>query len=109
MKINNKSGSFAETMIGYKQLIHEHHTWNDVSKGLVPINVIEIKEIENSDEKSYTEINLPSDVSGILIPNTDTVLARVVVPIINHDTEKEIKMDLKYLEWHTVSTKSSVK
>ena len=52
-----------------------------------------------------TEIRVPGNVTGILIPNTNNITVRIYVPI--DDDGVEFKQDLSYLEWTTVNLKNN--
>lgn len=47
-----------------------------------------------------TEVRVPGNVTGILIPNTENIDIRVVVAIRNGD--EELDQDLRYVKWETV-------
>lgn len=50
--------------------------------------------------EGITEVRVPGFVSGILIPNTQFIDVRVLVPIMDRDGE--LYQDTSYVEWKTV-------
>lgn len=50
--------------------------------------------------EGITEVRVPGYVSGILIPNTQFIDVRVLVPIMDRDGE--LYQDTTYVEWKTV-------
>lgn len=51
--------------------------------------------------ETVTEVRVSGNVTGILIPNTKRIVARVLIPIMYKD--KEFHQDLTYVQWKAVS------
>lgn len=54
--------------------------------------------------EGITEVRVPGEVTGILIPNTQFIDVRVLVPVM--DIDGELYQDNTYVEWKTVWMKS---
>lgn len=58
--------------------------------------------LKRSDKsEGITEVQVPGQVTGILIPNTQFIDVRVLVPVM--DIDGELYQDNTYVEWKTVS------
>lgn len=56
------------------------------------------KRVQN---ETITEVRVPGNVTGILIPNTKRIVVRVLIPIIFEN--REFEQDLRYVQWKIVS------
>lgn len=56
--------------------------------------------------EGITEVRVPGQVTGILIPNTQFIDVRVLVPVM--DTDGEMYQDNSYVQWKTVRMKLTV-
>lgn len=52
-------------------------------------------------QSNITEVRVPGNVTGILIPNTSQIIVRIIVPLIDENNEEFIQ-DYRYVEWKTV-------
>lgn len=50
---------------------------------------------------AISEIRIPSNVTGILLPNTNKIVVRVLVPVMDGDTE--LDQDMSYVDWKIVN------
>lgn len=57
--------------------------------------------------EGITEVRVPGHVTGILIPNTQFMDVRVLVPVM--DTDGELYQDNNYVEWKTVRTENFIR
>lgn len=74
------------------------HSANKVRKKNESISNDSIHEYQNG---TITEVRVSRNVAGILIPNSVSIVVRVLVPII--DNGAELVQDMRYVEWNTVS------
>lgn len=119
---SDETTAFSNHIVGTTRHIDEFQTWNDISGDLTNIPVVaniypsseddgdedsvdrttkstSIKR-KKTNPKMITELRVDGNVSGILIPNTHEIVARVLVPII--DDEGELIQDVRYVEWKKV-------
>lgn len=95
---------FSEHIVGTTKLINEFHSQNDIegdlmkiaAKTKVYVNAF-VGDIENA---TITEIRVAGNVTGILIPNANRLVVRVLVPVFDEDGE--VYQDMRYVEWKTV-------
>lgn len=122
--LNNPS-LFADEVIGTSETLDEYKTWNQIEKLLVKIpaqtsfinstyavgttesfiaSSVETKRKSMSPQTgmhwNVTEIRVPGNVTGLLIPNTKRVLARVIGVKAG---EVIVDQQLKYVQWKSVS------
>lgn len=108
--------SFSDQIIGTTQHIDYYQSWNDTIGDLTNISATtkvlpytehddeQNKQSDNNEKKinpkMLTQLRVNGNVSGILIPNTNEIVVRVWVPIIDEDGE--LQQDLRFVEWKKV-------
>lgn len=114
---SNEPTNFSDHVIGTTKIIDEYQTWSEISQHLTKVaavtNVYEVSDDElvatiqdnrkngTHSAKSITELRVGGNVTGILIPNTSNIIARILVPV--YDEDGELFQDLRFVEWKRVS------
>lgn len=95
---------FSEHIVGTTKLINEIHNQHDIEGDLVKIaaktNVYANATVGDIGNATITEIRVDGNVTGILIPNANRLVVRVLVPVFDEDGE--LFQDMRYVEWRTV-------
>lgn len=95
---------FSEHIVGTTKLINEFRNQHDIEGDLVKIaaktNVYTNATVGDSENATITEIRVAGNVTGILIPNANRLVVRVLVPVFDEDGE--LYQDMRYVEWRTV-------
>lgn len=86
--------SFPSNLKNYKSLLETSKS-QIIDSPDVSSNEFDLKNI------AISEIRIPSNVTGILLPNTNKIVVRVLVPVMDGDTE--LDQDMSYVEWKIVS------
>lgn len=98
---------FSEHIVGTTKFINEIHNQRDIEGDLVKIaaktNVYANATVGDIGNATITEIRVAGNVTGILIPNANRLVVRVLVPVFDEDGE--VYQDMRYVEWRTVRWK----
>lgn len=78
--------------------ISRQHYENGVQSMDIDVSSDPIKNIQS---ETITEVRVPGNVTGILVPNTKRIIVRVLIPIIYEN--RELDQDLRYVQWRIVS------
>lgn len=94
---------FSDEIVGTTQPVDGFHNWEDINNKLEKIVVVSRREEAAATRNALiTSIQVPGNVTGMLIPNTNKIALRVLVPILTSDG-RELELDMRYLEWKRVS------
>lgn len=95
---------FSEHIVGTTKEINEFHGQHDIEGDLLKIaaktNVYSNAAVGDTENATITEIRVAGHVTGILIPNANRLVVRVLVPVF--DDDGEVQQDMRYVEWKTV-------
>lgn len=88
--------SFSNEVVGSYEKIDDFKTWNDIEKSLQKISV------NSSDHRTYTEIKVPGNVTGILIIKVDEVFVRIFGSI--EVNGMHIEQDYENMKWKSLKS-----
>lgn len=93
-----------EAVCSFHPWIGPHILFSEVSNTLqkIPIVTRTYASTDPSENVTITEVRVPGNASGILIPNSEQIVVRILGTV-QADGELMNDQDLKYLSWNTVS------
>lgn len=101
IKISAKTNVYPEFNGSRKKRFLHNKQFASSAASLPPYMNDELKTSDTSKRsEGITEVRVPGEVTGILIPNTQYIDVRVLVPVM--DTDGELYQDYTYVEWKTV-------
>lgn len=94
-----------EAVCSFHPWIGPHILWTDVSNTLqkIPIVTRTHPSLDPLENVTITEVRVPGNASGILIPNSEQIVVRILGTV-QANGELMMDQDLKYLSWNTVSS-----
>ena len=93
-----------EASCSFYQWSSQYILWSDVGSTLKNTSIVTRSHpLDSTTENvTITELHLPGNVTGILIPNTEQIKVRILGAV--HDDGKQIDvLQLTFLSWHIVS------
>lgn len=99
--LNNKTSSpivFDNELVGTFENWPTYVSWNDVDRGLQKISV------RNWNKTNWTEVQVPGNVTGLLIINTEEINVRILGSVMENG--ELFDQDLKFLTWTNIKRSS---
>ena len=99
--LNNKTSNpvvFINEVIGTYETWATYVSWNEVEKNLQKIPA------KSSNKSDWTEVQVPGNVTGLLIINTEEVNVRILGTIMEND--ELFEQDLQFLSWTNIKASS---
>jgi hypothetical protein len=102
--LNNRTSnrmSFGKEVVGSYENFPTYVAWNDVVETLTKIPA------KSSNQTDWTEVQVPGNVTGIYIINTEEVTVRILGTV--QEDGKLFPQDLQYLGWHNLKASTYTK
>lgn len=101
--LNNKTSNpvvFTNEVIGTYEQWPVYVSWSEVEKNLSKISV------KNSNKTDWTEVQVPGNVTGLYIINTEEVNVRILGSVAENG--EILEQDLQYLSWTNIKASSFI-
>lgn len=95
---------FTSEIVGTRTTSIDNLTWSEIELKLVniPVQSINGDDPHQKSNSSITRVRVPGYTTGLLIPNANQVMVRVIWPVIDLDSGTELMQNNQYLQWTKV-------